>query len=72
MVIDERERIVGIHIVSHNASEIIAEGALALRLGLKLDDIINTVHAFPTMSEALKIAAQSFRRDVTAMSCCVE
>jgi mercuric reductase len=34
--------------------------------------LIDTVHAFPTYSEAIKMAAQAFRRDISNMSCCVE
>ena len=33
---------------------------------------IGTGHVFPTMSEGIKLAAQSFVRDISVMSCCVE
>jgi mercuric reductase len=65
-------RIVGVHAVSPVAAEIVTAGAYALRAGWTLDDVIETVHIFPTMAEALKLAAQAFRRDITKMSCCVE
>ncbi|MEM4325599.1 MAG: hypothetical protein QXE62_07545, partial [Candidatus Nitrosocaldaceae archaeon] len=65
-------RIVGLHIAAYNASEYIIEGSLAIKLGLTVDDIINTVHAFPTLAESIKIVAQSFIRDVKRMSCCME
>ncbi len=73
MVIDpSNRRIVGLHIAAYNASEYIIEGSLAIKLGLTVDDIINTVHAFPTLAESIKIVAQSFIRDVKRMSCCME
>ncbi|MEM2923668.1 MAG: mercury(II) reductase [Candidatus Nitrosocaldus sp.] len=73
MVIDpSSRRIVGLHIAAYNASEYIIEGSLAIKLGLTIDDIINTVHAFPTLAESIKIVAQSFVRDIKMMSCCVE
>ncbi len=65
-------KLVGLHVLAHLASEYIIEGALAIKLGLTINDIIETVHAFPTLSESIKIAAQSFLRDVRMMSCCVE
>ena len=39
---------------------------------LVVDDIIDTVHVFPTLSEGIKRVAQAFTRDVSVMSCCVE
>ena len=39
---------------------------------MTIDELIDTVHIFPTLSEGIELAAQAFRRDVTRMSCCVE
>lgn len=50
-------RILGVHIIGHNASEIIAEGVVALEKKATLQDIANAPHAHPTLSEALKEAA---------------
>jgi len=73
MVIDAKtERILGLHILASMAADMIHEGVLAVKYGLTIDDIIDTVHVFPTMTEAVKLAAQSFRRDISKMSCCVE
>ncbi len=68
----ETGQVVGVHILAPNASEMIHEAVLAVKHGLSVDDLIDTVHVFPTYSEAIKIAAQAFRRDITTMSCCVE
>ncbi len=68
----QTEQIVGIHILSPLAHELIHEATLAVKFKLTLDDIIDTVHIFPTLSESIKIAAQSFKRDISKMSCCVE
>ena len=48
----------------------IHEGVLAVKHGLTLEDIIDTVHVFPTFSEAIKIAALWFFEDVDKLSCC--
>ncbi len=72
MVVNPRDgSVVGVHIVSYNAAEIIHEAVLAVKLKLRIWDIIDTVHVFPTFSEAIKIAALAFTRDISVMSCCV-
>lgn len=65
-------KVLGVHLLASRAADIIHEAALAVKFGLTVDDIIDTLHVFPTMSEAIKLVAQSFRRDVSRMSCCVE
>ena len=64
--------IVGMHIMAPNATDIITEGAYAVRNGYTIDDIIATSHIFPSISEGVKLAAQSFIRDLSKMACCVE
>ena len=64
--------IVGMHILAPNATDIITEGAYAVRNGYTIDDIIATSHIFPSISEGVKLAAQSFIRDISKMACCVE
>lgn len=65
-------RILGVHILSPIASELIHEATLAVKFKLTIDDIIDTVHIFPAVSEAIKLVAQSFKRDIGKMSCCIE
>ena len=68
----ETDEVVGVHMVGRRAADMIPEATLAVKFGLTVDDIIDTVHPFPTFSEAFKQACQAFRRDVSTMSCCVE
>jgi mercuric reductase len=73
MVIDpETSVIVGVHMVAPLAADMIHEATLTVKHKLTVDDLIDTVHVFPTLSEGIKIAAQAFRRDISRMSCCVE
>ncbi|MGC8580778.1 MAG: mercury(II) reductase [Thermoplasmata archaeon] len=65
-------KIVGMHIMSPSATDIITEGAYAVKYGFTYEDIISTSHIFPSFSEGIKLAAQSFVRDISKMSCCVE
>lgn len=73
MVIDEESgKILGVHLATNRGADIIHEAALAVKFGLTIDDLIDTIHVYPTMSEALRMAAQSFTRDVSKLSCCAE
>jgi dihydrolipoamide dehydrogenase len=58
LVVDRRrEKIIGAHIVGPEATEIIHEIALARSAGLTPSEIAATIHAHPTLSEALGEAA---------------
>ncbi|MHA1266979.1 MAG: mercury(II) reductase [Candidatus Helarchaeota archaeon] len=73
MVINkETEEILGVHILAPDAANLIHEAIMIIVNNMKLNDVINTIHIFPTLSEAIKLAAQSFKRDITKMSCCIE
>jgi len=52
------DRILGVHIIGPHASDLIHEAALAIRTGLTIKDITETIHAHPTLSEVLKEAAE--------------
>jgi mercuric reductase len=65
-------RILGVHILADNAADIIHEAVLAVKYKLTIDDIIDTVHVFPTMTESIKLVATSFRKDIDQLSCCAE
>jgi mercuric reductase len=66
------ERVLGVHVIGESAPEIIHEAAMAMKFKATLADFVDLIHVYPTMSEALKIGAQAFRRDVTKLSCCAE
>lgn len=73
MTIDPRtKRIAGVQIVSALAADLIHEAALAVKHNMTIDDIIDTVHVFPTHGEAIKLVAQAFYRNVARLSCCTQ
>ncbi len=71
LTVDREGRIRGAYACGTNAAEIIHEATLAIRFGLTVRDIVETVHVFPTYSEAIKLAALAFTRDVSVMTCCI-
>ncbi len=50
--------VLGVHIIGPHATELIAEGALAVKQGLTVMDIAATIHAHPTLSEIMLEASQ--------------
>lgn len=53
----EDGRVLGMHIMGSHASDLIAEGVLAMQMGATAKDIANTMHAHPTLPEVLHEAA---------------
>ena len=53
-------RILGVGIVGPGAGELIGEGILAVTMGATAEDLTQTVHAHPTLSETLLEAAEVF------------
>lgn len=54
----DTDRLLGMHIIGPHASDLIHEGAVAIQAGLKVRDIESTIHAHPTLSEAVFEAAE--------------
>lgn len=63
-------QILGVHILAENAGDVIYAGQLAVKFKLTIDDLVNTFGPYLTMAEGLKLAAQTFDRDVAKLSCC--
>lgn len=51
------DEILGVHILGPRATDLIAEGALALRLEATTEELVSTIHAHPTVAEAVMEAA---------------
>jgi len=51
------DRLLGIHILAANASELIAEATLAMEFDASSEDLARTIHAHPTLAEAMHEAA---------------
>ena len=71
LVAEEKSgRLLGAHILAAEAGEVIQEATLALRFGLTVQDLAETFHPYLTMVEGLKLAALTFKKDVSKLSCC--
>ena len=62
---DERDNVLGFHIVGPHASEFVGIGALVLENGLKVEDIAKVVFPHPTLSEAIMECAENYYKKAT-------
>jgi dihydrolipoamide dehydrogenase len=53
------DEVLGIHMIGLRSTELVAEATLALRLESTVEDLIRTIHAHPTMAEAIGEAAHA-------------
>lgn len=71
LVIDAATRkVLGVHAVAEGAGDLMLAATYAIKFGLTVDDLADTWAPYLTMSEALKLVAQSFKGDVKKLSCC--
>jgi len=67
----ETRAIMGVHILAPEASDLIAQAMVLIRNRNTIDDLEEMLPVFPTLAEVIKLAAMSFTRDITKMSCCI-
>ena len=53
------DEVLGVHMIGPRSTELVAEATLALRLECTVEELIRTIHAHPTMSEAVGEAAHA-------------
>jgi dihydrolipoamide dehydrogenase len=58
----QTDRLLGVHILGPRASDLIAEAAVAIEFAASVEDLARSVHAHPTLPEAIKEAALSARK----------
>ncbi len=71
LVADEATgHLLGAHILADGAGDVIQAAVMAIKYRATIDEIAETYHPYLTMAEALKLAAQTFGKDVKTLSCC--
>jgi mercuric reductase len=63
-------RVCGAHVVADDAGDVISAAVYAIRARMTVTDLADTWAPYLTMSEGLRLAAHSFSRDVSRLSCC--
>lgn len=67
----ESRQIMGAYILAPNAGELIAEAMMLVKNKNTIDEVTESLPMFPTLSEAIKLVALSFTKDISKLSCCV-
>ena len=74
VVEEERGRLLGTHVLAAEAGEVIQTAALAIecgrRYGFRVEDWRQMLFPYLVQVEGLKLAAQTFAKDVSKLSCC--
>ena len=64
------DRLLGAHILAPEGADSIQTAALAIRHGMTVKDLGETIFPYLTTVEGLKLAAQTFDKEVNKLSCC--
>lgn len=64
-------RLLGAHVVTPEGGEVIQAATLAVKFGLTIDDLVGTMVPYLTYAEGTRLAAVSFDKDLSKLSCCV-
>lgn len=67
---EETDRLLGAHILAPEGADSIQTAVLAIKQGLTVAELAETIFPYLTTVEGLKLAAQTFTRDVAKLSCC--
>ncbi len=71
LVADKKtDKLLGAHILAPDGGELIQTMVLALNAGMNTEDLASTIFPYLTGVEGLKLAAQTFDKDVSKLSCC--
>ncbi len=66
----DTDQLLGAHIMAPEGADSIQTAAFAIKHGLTVQDLTETIFPYLTSVEGLKLAAQTFDKDVTKLSCC--
>ena len=64
------KRLIGASVIADGAGDVIQAAILAIDQALSTDQLASSWAPYLTMAEGLKLAAQTFDRDVAKLSCC--
>ncbi len=66
----ESDELLGIRVVAPEGGELVMQVSLAIKYGIKAEELANSMFPYLTLSEGVKLAAITFNKDVKELSCC--
>lgn len=70
IVVDEEGTVLGLHVLAHEAGDVIQEGILTVKYGPGYRDLIDTFYPYLTLAEGIRLVAQALDADPKKLSCC--
>jgi len=67
----ETNIIMGVHVLAPYGGDLIAQAMMLVLNRNTIDDLLESLPMFPTLSESIKLVALAFTRDISKVSCCV-
>ncbi|NOY69411.1 MAG: mercury(II) reductase [Deltaproteobacteria bacterium] len=64
------DKLLGARILAPEGSELLMEVSMAIKSGITAQELASSFHPYLTLSEGVKLAALSFKKDVNKLSCC--
>lgn len=64
------DHLIGARILAPEGSELLMEITLAIKFGMKTNELASMLHPYLTLGEGVKLAAIAFNKDVSKLSCC--
>jgi mercuric reductase len=66
----QTDKLVGARVVAPEGGELVMELSLAIKYGIPVKDLAESFHPYLTLSEGIKLAAITFGKDISTLSCC--
>jgi len=64
------DRLIGARIIAPEGAELLMELSLMIKYQIPISEIAKELHPYLTLGEAVKLAAQTFDKDIKSLSCC--
>ncbi len=66
----DTDELLGIRVIAPEGGELVMQASLAIKYGIKVEEIANSIYPYLTLSEGVKLAAITFKKDIKELSCC--
>jgi mercuric reductase len=67
----ETDKLIGARIVAPEGGELVQQLSMAMKYGITIKDLAESFYPYLTLGEGIKLAAITFGKDVSKLSCCV-
>ena len=66
----ETDKLIGARIIAPEGGELIQQLSMAIKFGITVKDLAESFYPYLTLGEGIKLAAITFGKDVSKLSCC--